>query len=95
MAKKKKRRFKLRAGYIILAFLLGFCIMGGIYLSQQTRIESIAEEKAELQAKLDALLVEEERLSRTLEYMGTNEYLIQYAREKLGYIYPNDYKFMD
>ena len=92
---KRKRRFKLKAGYILLAFLLAFCIMGGIFLSQQTRIESIGEEKNELQNQLNALLVEEERLTRTLEYMNTNDYLLQYAREKLGYVYSNDYKFVD
>ena len=96
MAKKKaKKQFTLKAGYVILAFLLAFCILGGIYLSQETRLTSIADEKAELQSQLDALKVEEERLERTLEYMGTNDYLLQYAREKLGYVYSNDYKFVD
>ena len=95
MAKKKKKKFQLRAGYIILAFLLLVCILGGVYLSQETRIETIANEKATLQSELDKLKVEEERLERTLEYMGTNDYLLQYAREKLGYVYSNDIKFVD
>ncbi len=91
----KKRRFKLKAGYIMLAFLLAFCVLGGIYLSQQTRLDSIADEKGSLQSQLDSLKVEEERLSRMLEYMQTNDYLLQYAREKLGYVYPNDLKFYE
>ena len=92
---KKKKKFRLRAGYVILAFLLLVCILGGVYLSQETRIETIAAEKATLQSELDKLKVEEERLERTLEYMGTNDYLIQYAREKLGYVYSNDIKFVE
>ncbi|MBQ6425488.1 MAG: septum formation initiator family protein [Clostridia bacterium] len=92
---KKKKKFRLRAGYVILAFLLLVCILGGVYLSQETRIKTIAEEKASLQNELDKLKVEEERLERTLEYMGTNDYLLQYAREKLGYVYSNDLKFVD
>lgn len=91
----KKRRFKLKAGYIMLAFLLAFCVLGGIYLSQQTRLDSIADDKDSLQSQLDSLKVEEERLSRMLEYMQTNDYLLQYAREKLGYVYPNDLKFYE
>ncbi len=91
----KKRRFKLKAGYIMLAFLLAFCVLGGIYLSQQTRLDSIADEKDSLQSQLDSLKVKEERLSRMLEYMQTNDYLLQYAREKLGYVYPNDLKFYE
>ncbi|MBQ1771573.1 MAG: septum formation initiator family protein [Clostridia bacterium] len=92
---KKKKKFRLRAGYVILAFLLLVCILGGVYLSQETRIETIAVEKATLQSELDKLKVEEERLERTLEYMGTNDYLLQYAREKLGYVYSNDIKFVE
>lgn len=98
MAKKgsnKKGGLAIRPRYILLFFLLMFCILGGVYLSQQTKLSSIAEEKAELQTQLDALSVEQERLERMLEYMQTNDYLLQYAREKLGYVYADDYKFYD
>ncbi len=91
----KKVRIKLRARYVILAFLLAFCIMGGIYLSQQTTLATIAEDTEKLESELDALEVEEERLERMLEYMQTDEYLLQYAREKLGYVFPDDIKFYD
>lgn len=91
----KKVRIKLRARYVILAFLLAFCIMGGIYLSQQTTLTTIAEDTEKLESELDALEVEEERLERMLEYMQTDEYLLQYAREKLGYVFPDDIKFYD
>ncbi|MBA4347681.1 MAG: hypothetical protein C0413_02390, partial [Clostridiales bacterium] len=49
----------------------------------------------ELQSKLDSLKVEEERLERMLEYMRTTDYMIQYAREKLGYVFHDDFKFFD
>ena len=91
----KKTRFKLKTRYVIPAFLLAFCIMSGIYLSQQTKLTAITEETAALQQQLDALKVEEERLERMLEYMQTDEYLLQYAREKLGYVFPNDIKFYE
>lgn len=91
----KQFRFKLKARYVILAFLLAFCILGGIYLSQQTKMTTIAEDTAALQAQLDALRVEEERLERMLEYMQTDDYLLQYAREKLGYVFSDDIKFYE
>ena len=56
---------------------------------------TIAEDTAALQAQLDALRVEEERLERMLEYMQTDDYLLQYAREKLGYVFPDDIKFYE
>lgn len=92
---KKKSGLAIRPRYILLFFLLMFCVLGGVYLSQQTKLTSIAEEKAALQAQLDALTVEQERLERMLEYMQTTDYLLQYAREKLGYVYADDYKFYD
>lgn len=91
MARHFTIKFKPR--YVILTFLLTFFVLGGVYLSQQTRMESIAAQKAELQTQLDALNVEEERLDRMLEYMQTDEYLIQYCREKLGYVFADDIKF--
>ncbi len=91
MAKVKTFRFKPR--YAILIFLVTFFVLGGVYLSQQTTLKSIALEKETQQAALDALKVEEERLERMLEYMNSTEYLIQYAREKLGYVFPGDIKF--
>lgn len=91
--KKKKSKGRIKAAYIIMGFVFAFCIVGGIFLSQQTRLKTIAEETASLQGDLDALKVEEERLTRMLEFMQTNDYLLQYAREKLGYVYPDDYKF--
>ncbi len=87
--------FRIRARYIILFFILTFFVLGGVYLSQQTKLKSIAEEKVTLQTQLDSLNVQEERLERMLEYMQTTDYLIQYAREKLGYVFEGDYKFYD
>lgn len=90
-----KRYLKLKPIYVFLVFLLAFCVMGGIYLSQQTKLKSIDQEKADLQSELDSYKVEQERLESMLEYMQTDSYLEQYAREKLGYVYPNDTKFYE
>lgn len=99
MAKRPFERsssgLRIRPRYIILFFILTFFVLGGVFLSQQTKLESIAEEKTTLQTQLDSLKVDEERLERMLEYMQTTDYLVQYAREKLGYVFPDDWKFYD
>ena len=87
--------FRLRPRYLILFFILTFFVLGGVYLSQQTKLASIAEEKVKLQSELDVKKVNEERLERMLEYMRTTDYMIQYAREKLGYVFADDWKFYD
>ena len=90
-----KTGFRIRPRYIILFFILTIFVLGGVYLSQRTKLSSIAEKKIELQTKLDAKKVEQERLERMLEYMQTTDYKIQYAREKLGYVFEDDWKFYD
>lgn len=86
---------QIRPRYIILFFILTFFVLGGVFLSQQTKLKGIAEQKIALQTELDSHKVEQERLERMLEYMRTTDYLIQYAREKLGYVFPDDWKFYD
>ncbi len=90
-----KTGFRIRPRYIILFFILTIFVLGGVYLSQRTKLSSIAEEKVKLQTNLDAKKVEQERLERMLEYMQTTDYKIQYAREKLGYVFEDDWKFYD
>ena len=92
---RPKSGIRIRPRYIILFFILTFFVLGGVFLSQQTKLKSIAEDKVALQAELDSRKVEQERLERMLEYMQTTEYLVQYAREKLGYVFPDDWKFYD
>ena len=87
--------FRIRSRYLILFFILVFFVLGGVYLSQQTKLESIASQKVDLQTQLDSLKVDEERLERMLEYMQTTDYKIPYAREKLGYVFEGDWKFFD
>lgn len=94
-AERPKSGIRIRPRYIILFFILTFFVLGGVFLSQQTKLKSIAEDKVALQAELDSRKVEQERLERMLEYMQTTEYLVQYAREKLGYVFPDDWKFYD
>ena len=95
---RKKRRsisFRLRPVHLFLIFILLLFILGGVYLSQQTTMSSSEDEKEEKQSILDGLKVDEERLERMLEYMQTDQYMMQYAREKLGYVFDDDIKFYD
>ena len=68
-----KRRFKLKARYIVLAFLLAFCILGGVSLSQQTTLETIADDTAALQ-----------RSGQMLQDAAYGRYLLQLASEREG-----------
>ena len=79
--------------HIIVCCLLVLFACAGIVISQNEKMQQIKQEQQALQQQLDALTLEEQRLERMQEYVQTDEYLEQYAREKFGYVKPEDYKF--
>jgi len=90
-AKRRRRRF--RPVHVFLCCLLVVGAMGAVMVTQEAKLHEIAEEQNTLQAQLDRQLLEEQRLNRMQEYVETDEYLAQYAREKFGYVLPEDFKF--
>ena len=64
-----------------------------IFVSQEQKLNEIAEQEAARQAEYEALQNEEQRLQYMIEYAKSEEYLLQYAREKLGFVLPDDIKF--
>ncbi len=91
--RQAKLTFTLRPRHILLCCLAGMTVLLCMVVSQSEKLKQIASEQQQLTAAYDELQLEEQRLSRMLEYSQTDEYLQQYAREKLGYVGPNDYKF--
>ena len=92
MAKRVRKRNKKRmrafaVGFVALAF-----IIAAVLISQQKKLDAIAEEQAQLQV-IAAQNEEKARLEYMIEYSGSESYLIQYAREKLGYVRPDEIKF--
>ncbi len=83
----------LRPQHIFLCCLLGLVVLFSMAISQTDKLKEISRQQEELTASYELLQLEEQRLSRMLEYAQTDEYLKQYAREKLGYVGPGDYKF--
>ena len=75
----KKRMRAFAVGFVALAF-----IIAAVLISQQ---------KAQLQEVIAAQNEEKARLEYMIEYSGSESYLIQYAREKLGYVRPDEIKF--
>ena len=92
MTKEKSKRFKK----IRLAFLTGALLvaaLGMVFLSQERKLEVIRQEQQALSEEYAALQIEKQRIEYMIEYAQSEEYLLQYAREKLGYVKPGDVKF--
>lgn len=90
-SKAKTRRRTIRIAGAAAILLLYALVM--VIRSQENKLKEIRAEQETLQEEYLALKNEEQRLERMIEYARSDEYLIQYAREKLGYVLPDDIKF--
>ncbi len=88
---KKNKNRKKRLG-VLMGLVLGglFCL---VFLSQQSKLDAIYQEQAALSSEKAALEMEKERIEYMIEYAQSEEYILQYAREKLGFVRPDDVKF--
>lgn len=88
-----KHKFRATPRFIILAVLVCFAFASAVYITQQSKLAEVRAEKEALETEYNAMLAEEERLEYMIEYAKSDEYKIQYAREKLGLVLPGDIKF--
>ena len=85
-----KRKLKATPRFIMLLTLICLIFAGAVILSQ---LNEIAAKQAALDEQYAALQAEEQRLEYMIEYAKSDEYRVQYAREKLGLVLPDDIKF--
>ncbi len=90
---QKQTNSSLRPRHILFCCIIGLAVLFGMAISQRNKLSEISSEHTKLKSQYEALLLEEERVLRMLDYVHTDEYLKQYARERFGYLGPNDYKF--
>lgn len=89
--KSVKKRKKTRA--VVLFALLCVCLVATVIVSQENKLRAIAQEQLELQEVINGQEDEKARLEYMIEYAQNEAYLIQYAREKLGYVEEDEIKF--
>ncbi|MDR0841496.1 MAG: septum formation initiator family protein [Christensenellaceae bacterium] len=88
---RRTKHKKLRLA--VFASLVCVAMVGMVLYSQQHKLRVIAAEQAELALQLQDRQTEKRRLEYMIEYAQSEEYLLQFAREKLGYVKPGDVKF--
>lgn len=92
MAKKHRKNNK-RARAATLVGLIAAVIIAVVLYSQEIKLRAIYSEQTELEEVIAGQEEEMNRLEYMIEYTGSESYLIQYAREKLGYVRPDEIKF--
>ena len=98
MEKKKKRipRHKVYtciAAVVVLALIGAYVFM--VLHKQQKTLAELNEQRQELQEQVEYLMREQERLQSDLEFAKSLEGLLQYARDNLGYLGPDDIRIDD
>lgn len=94
--RKNKQKKKRRNSFIILAACLVFvCYFTFTIVDQQSNIKAASQEKEQLQNQLNEQLLENEELSRLIEEGEEADYMERIAREKLGYVMPDERVFYD
>ena len=91
-AKETKKNKNLLLRIAVIAF--------GVYLlySMIATQANIAEKKAELYSlrqQYSEKLIRNEELQKTLDSYGTDEFIEEQARSKLGYAYPDEHFYID
>ena len=69
--------------------------LGSVLINQENEIKSIEAETKHYQALLDEANMKTEELRETKSRINTDEYIEEYAREKLGLVMPYEIIFVD
>lgn len=85
---KKRRRIKFRFKLMLLAIFLVY--IGVSVFIQQANLGELLEEQQLLEERFEAAQTEIYRLEHKSEYMGTQKYIENTAREKLGLVYEGE-----
>ena len=93
-----QKKFTVKTVAMIAAVLLALGFLAFIFTqlrSQRIKLGELNQERARLEERIDELTREQERLQSDLEFAKSLEGLLQYARDNLGYIGPDDIRIED
>lgn len=87
----KKKHTKKPLGLLVGLFCATAFVV--VFIGQENKLAAIEEEQAALSQEYEALELEKQRIEYMIEYAQSEEYILQYAREKLGFVKPDDIQF--
>ena len=81
--------------FTTLAIIGVLLYVGCVFIEQEKQIKNLNKEKEKYASLIDEASLKTEELKEIKEKMNTNEYIEQYAREKLGLVMPYEIIFVD
>ena len=85
----KKRKVKLKFKLLLLSLFLAY-VGVSIFLQQQD-INALMDDQKGLKEKYEQTQTQLQRLEHKKEYMSTQDYIENEAREKFGFVYGDEY----
>jgi cell division protein FtsB len=95
---QKKKKQKKGSGFakLKLFIIIGVLAYAGItFVSQQSTLSTQLKRQEELQAKEEELQREIDFLENELNFIGSDEYIEQQARIRLGWLNPDEVKYVE
>ncbi len=93
LSKEVKKKYRITPKLFVALGVVCICLIAAVLADQSGRAKEIQAEKAKLEAEYQLLHNEKQRVENMIDYVHSEDYLIQYAREKLGFVKPDDIKF--
>lgn len=91
--KKSQNRFSMFLAVFVMLVILAVVSVRSIYLS--ARLEEYDAKKAELQTQIEEENRRAEQIDDYAKYTQTNEFVEEYARDKLGLVKDDEIIFKD
>ncbi len=89
----RKKRFLIFALAVTVVLAAATCFVAVNAVRQMNKLGEINSEYDALEQRYNEMLRDEQRLEFMIEYSGSKEYLEQQARERFGYVLPDDIIF--
>lgn len=90
---QKPSRKKSKTAKIFWAVV--FLYVGYIFVQQQVRLHDLRVEEKQVAAEIKQAQSENEDLAHTKDIMESDEYIEKIARQKLGFVKPDEQVFVD
>ena len=89
----RKKRFLIFALAVTVVLAAATCFVAVNAVRQMNKLGEINSEYDALEQRYNEMLRDEQRLEFMIEYSGSKEHLEQQARERFGYVLPDDIIF--
>jgi len=93
MSQVRPRKRRIHFSFFIFLAMLVYAVV--TILNQSQVIKEQNERQAELVREMESLESEINALENELEYIGSDEYIEQMARERLGWVKEDEIKFTE